>query len=473
MSHLPPNPSQPEPGLSHFPIFLELARRAVGVIGDGAAADTKAALLARAGAEVRRWSTPPDAAAFAGLVLVIAALDDAEAVRACQSAARAAGALFNAVDQPAVCDFQVPSMIERGPMTIAIGTGGAAPTLARTVRSRIEAAVPPAYGALARMSQRLRPTVRRLLPRDGDRRRFWQAMATGRPADLMLAGQPIAAEREAERLLADSTPPPPLVHLVGAGPGDPELLTRRAARLIAEADVILHDALIGPEILTLARRDARLIDVGKRCGRHRHSQADINALLVAEAQPGRVVVRLKGGDPFVFGRGGEEAEHLATHGIDVAIVPGITAALGAAASLKRALTRRGVAGTLTVATGHPQSDGAEPDWEALGRVGGSLAIYMGSRSAHRLAAELIAGGRPPETPAWVVEHATLPTERTCHTTLRLLGNAVASNRFTGPTMVLIGEALAEPVPPPCAATVATATERSTSPACRSGAPVSA
>jgi uroporphyrin-III C-methyltransferase/precorrin-2 dehydrogenase/sirohydrochlorin ferrochelatase len=444
MSAYPPSP---DGRLSHFPIFVDLTHQPVVLIGDGPAADAKATLLTRAGAVLRRLSGAPAPADLAGARLVIAASDDRPLLEAARAAAVAAGVLFNAVDQSDLCDFQVPSMIERGPITIAIGTGGAAPTLARTLRSRIEAVIPAAYGALASWSKRLRAEVRRRLPLEADRRRFWQQMATGTPAALFLAGDRPAAEQAAERLLAEPTTAEGIVHLVGAGPGDPELLTRRAARLLAQADVIVHDALVPPAILDLARRDADRIDVGKRCGAHSASQSEINQILLQLAKAGRTVVRLKGGDPFVFGRGGEEVAYLSARGVATSVVPGITAALGAAARIGQSLTERGRSTALTLVTGHLQSDGVEPDWAALAATGGTFAIYMGRTTARRTAAGLTAGGLARSTPVVAIENATTPHERIVRATLATIANVLDQAHFEGPTLLLVGAVLGD-VPAP-------------------------
>ncbi len=433
----------PEGRLSHFPIFVSLTGQPVVLIGAGPAAEAKATLLSRAGAVLRRLAGVPTPADLAGARLVIAASDDRTLLEQSRAAAVAAGVLFNAVDQSDLCDFQVPSMIERGPITIAIGTGGAAPTLARTLRARIEAVIPAAYGALASWSQRLRAEVRRRLPVEADRRRFWQAMATGTPAALFLAGERDAAAAAAERLLAEPATGEGIVHLVGAGPGDPELLTRRAARLLAEADVIVHDALVPAAILDLARRDAERIDVGKRCGAHSASQDQINQILLQLARAGRTVVRLKGGDPFVFGRGGEEIASLTAHGVASSVVPGITAALGAAARIGQSLTERGRSTALTLVTGHLQSDGAEPDWAALAATGGTLAIYMGRTTARRTAAGLVAGGLPRTTPVIAIENATTPQERIVRASLATIANVLDAGTFDGPTLLLVGAVLGD------------------------------
>ena len=404
------------PEASPFPVFLDLAGAAVLVVGGGEVAVAKCRLLGRSGALIRAVDPDPcddllDLAAsgavelrrraFApadldGVRLCYVGLDDEAEAAAVVAEARSRGVLVNAVDRPSLCDFSTPAIVERGPLTIAIGTGGAAPALARDLRARIEAAVPPGFGRLVAFLGRWRGRVAAALADKGRRRAFWDRAVEGPVAEAVLAGDEGLAEALMARELA-GTPVRPRgrASLVGAGPGDPELLTLKALRVLKRADVILHDKLVNPEILDLARRDARRIDVGKRCGRHPLSQAAINRLIVEHARAGAHVVRLKGGDPSLFARGGEELESLRAAGVEVEVVPGISAAFAAAASLGVPLTHRGVARGLHLVTGHGAGGEGLPahDWRALAAAGGTLAVYMGSKTLPELA-RAPARGRP-------------------------------------------------------------------------------
>jgi uroporphyrin-III C-methyltransferase/precorrin-2 dehydrogenase/sirohydrochlorin ferrochelatase len=415
-----------------FPAFLDLDGARVLLVGSDPG---KEALLRRAGAAVDRVPLAgfsPDR--LAGARLCIIAAGEESLVRAAAAAARGRGVLVNAVDRPALSDFSVPAIVDRAPVTVAISTGGCAPALARRLRAAIEAMLPPGYGRLAiwighwrtRLRQRLAPAERRAL---------WEAVLDGAAPDLVLAGATAQADALVERQLRGAARPTGSAALVGAGPGDPELLTLRAKRLIERADVILYDKLVGPGILDLARREARRVDVGKRCGRHEMSQAAINRLLVEEVRRGHRVVRLKGGDPFVFGRGGEELAALRAAGVEVEIVPGITAALAAASRLKLPLTHRGLARTLHLATAH----GAALDWRALAGAEATLALYMGARTLGEVAAKLVAAGRAPTTPVAAIENATRTDERHVAGTLADIAQRLAAAGFEGPTLVLVGE----------------------------------
>jgi uroporphyrin-III C-methyltransferase/precorrin-2 dehydrogenase/sirohydrochlorin ferrochelatase len=342
--------------MQSFPLFLTLQDRRVLVVGGTEAAARKAELLLSAGARVTLiadtvvgeiaqliaegrlcWAGRGfDDGDLLGMSLVIVATDD-EALQARVShAAQQSCVPVNVVDRPALSSFIMPAIVDRAPITIAISTGGAAPALARRLRAEIERAMPAAIGRLARFAEIFREQVRRTLDRPRDRRRFWDRVFAGRIGELALAGDEIGARRELIRLLDsarnETAPAIGMVHLVGAGPGDPDLLTLKAHRLLQRADVVVYDRLVSPEVLAMARRDAERLHVGKRRGHHCMPQAEINERLVTFARAGKSVVRLKGGDPFVFGRGGEEVEALMQAGVAVEVVPGVTAALGCAAA---------------------------------------------------------------------------------------------------------------------------------------------
>ena len=448
-----------------FPIFLNLANKPVVVIGGGEEAVAKVRLLLPVGPDLRVFAqaTCDDLTALAaaghivlchrlpvaedlrGARLCIVALDDPHAAEAACAMARTAGVLVNAVDRPELCDFIIPALVQRTPVTVAISTGGAAPALARDLRGRVEQAVPPGYAELGRLCRSWRPVVARSLHSRAARRRFWDDVLSGPEAaaaldgDMAHAATLLHARLEAVQRGSAFTPRG-RASLVGAGPGDPELLTLRAVRALKSADVVLYDALIDRAVLDLARRDARRIDVGKRCGRHAMQQAAINRLIVQHANAGRHVVRLKGGDPFIFGRGGEELAELHAAGIAVEVIPGITAACAAAAKLGIPLTHRDVARSLHLVTGRG-SDGALPelDWNALANSRGTIAAYMASRTADRLVARLIAAGLPGGTPAVAVENASRPGGRHLHAPQAELPATLAATQCSGPTLVLIGE----------------------------------
>ncbi|MDJ0391346.1 siroheme synthase CysG [Roseomonas sp. E05] len=459
-------PMPPEAVPTPFPVFLDLAGTEVLVVGGGDVAAAKCRLLRPAGAAIRVVDPAPEPViedlaaagqvallrrAFApedldGARLCYVALDDAAEAAAVVAEARRRGVLVNAVDRPALCDFTTPAMVQRGPVAIAIGTAGLAPALARDLRARIEAAVPPAFGALAAFCARWRDRVAAALPDRDRRRRLWDEVLEGAEAAALLEREDAgAADAAMEARLARSGTAPQRgrASLVGAGPGDPDLLTLKALRALTRADVVLYDKLVDPRVLGLARRDARRIDVGKRCGRHSMSQAAINALLVREVRSGAHVVRLKGGDPFIFGRGGEELEALRAAGAEVEVVPGITTALAVAARLGVPLTHRGAARGLHLITAHGADDALPAhDWRALAESQGTLAVYMGARTLPRLAGALLAAGMAADTPAIAVENASLPGERRIAAPLAEIAGAVAAAAVQGPTLVLIGAVVA-------------------------------
>ncbi len=358
-------------------------------------------------------------------------------------AAQRAGVPVNVVDDARLSSFIMPAIVDRAPVTVAISSGGAAPVLARLVRARVEAALPAATGRIAELAARLRPIVRRRLPAAA-RRRFWESLVEGPVAILALAGREREAEALAGRALeaAARAPVAGEVALVGAGPGHPDLLTLGALRALQAADVIAHDRLVAPEILELARRDAERIDVGKRCGDGGASQDRINELLVTLARAGKRVVRLKGGDPFVFGRGGEEMEVLVGAGIPVRVVPGITAATGVTALAGIPLTHRDHAHAVTFVSGHRRKGAPSPDWAALARPGHTLAIYMGLATLAETASSLVAGGLALSTPAAAIENGARPDQRVIAGTLATLAARVADAGLTGPSLVVVGEVVA-------------------------------
>lgn len=346
----------------------------------------------------------------------------------------------NVVDRPELCDFITPSIVDRDPVIVAIGTEGAAPVLARQIKAKIDTMLSSRLGALARQAALLRDRVHNALPAANARRQFWEKFFHGAAARHLLNQDQQKFDSAVNHLLKAAPQEPDTGHvaLIGAGPGDPDLLTLKAQRYLQQADVIVYDRLIGPDILDYARRDARRICVGKTPGGVSTSQTDINRILVREASLGHAVVRLKGGDPFIFGRGGEELEILQATGIDVEIVPGITAAAGCAAAVKLPLTVRGQNRALTFITGMTGDGKAEHDWKALARPEAACAIYMGVKTAPHIEHNLTQAGIDPDTPVVIVQDGTLETERVFTTTINRLSGLIDQQDISGPAIIFIG-----------------------------------
>jgi uroporphyrin-III C-methyltransferase/precorrin-2 dehydrogenase/sirohydrochlorin ferrochelatase len=444
-----------------LPIFLKLAGQPCAVIGGGEVAARKAALLLDAGACVtvtapqlcsslaqlaRSGRIAHRAAAFSRdvideVALVIAATDDRAVNAEVSRLAQSRRIPVNVVDDPQLCSFILPAIVDRAPVTVAISTGGASPVLARLLRAKLEALIPATYGQLATLAQRFRDAVKQRLPQPA-RRPFWEKVLQGPIAELVFSGRAAQAEQALARAVDDAAgagPPPGEVYLVGAGPGNPELLTFAAMRLMQQADVVLHDHLVSPAILELTRRDAQRIYVGKQRANHAMRQEHINELMVELAQQGKRVLRLKGGDPYVFGRGGEEIETLAACGIRFQVVPGVTAACGVAAYAGIPLTHRDYAQSCVLVTGHLKDGSMNLDWHGLARPRQTVVVYMGLLGLQKLADELIAHGMPPDMPAAVVQQATLPQQRVVTATLEDLPRRVEAAELHPPTLVIIGD----------------------------------
>ena len=433
--------------MRHYPLFMDLKERRALVVGSGEVAERKAEALRRCGALVDIHPAF-DPRALDGCALAIGAEAPEVDLRALSSEARARGIPVNIVDRTELCSFITPSVIDRDPVTVAVSSSGTAPVLARMLRSRIEAMIPPAYGRLAALADRFRARLRRHFPDIAMRRRVLEDIFAGRVADLVFANR----DSEAAALFADklgnSGPASRsgMVYLVGAGPGAADLLTLRAQRLLGEADVIVYDRLVTDDVLDMARRDAARINVGKARANHCMKQADISALLVRLCWEGKRVVRLKGGDPLVFGRGGEEAEALEHAGVAFEIVPGITAALACAAQARIPLTHRCAARSVTLVTGYTSDGGVEINFQTAVQFGGTLAIYMGIATLPLLRDGLAAAGQDPCMPAALIEWGGTPRQRTLFGTLDELVERAAAWSTGGPALVLVGPAVGRAVP---------------------------
>jgi uroporphyrin-III C-methyltransferase/precorrin-2 dehydrogenase/sirohydrochlorin ferrochelatase len=424
--------------MRHFPAFLDLQGRRALVVGEGDVAAIKAEPLRRAGAVVH-VAVRFDPADLDGCAVAIGADAPMGELLALSAEARRRGIPVNVVDRPELCSFIMPAIVERDPITIAVSTAGTAPVLARLLRAKIEALIPPAYGRLAELAEKFKAEVRTKFPDLAHRRRLLERIFTGKTAELVFSGDEAGAAAAFADEVGGGAEKAGMVFLVGAGPGAADLLTLRALRLLGEADVIVHDRLVSNEVLDLARRDARKIYVGKMRANHCLKQEDINALLVRLAQQGNKVIRLKGGDPLVFGRGGEEAEALEAAGVAYEIVPGITAALACAAQARIPLTHRAVARSVTFLTGHTKDGVLEMDFSTMVRTGGTLAIYMGIVSLPKLRDGMLAAGLAPVTPAALIERGGSADHRELFGTLDELVERAPRWSEHGPTLVLIGD----------------------------------
>jgi uroporphyrin-III C-methyltransferase/precorrin-2 dehydrogenase/sirohydrochlorin ferrochelatase len=447
--------------MDFLPIFLNIKGARCLVVGGGAVAARKAGLLLGCGARVAIVSPELgetlaaekaagriehitarfEAAQLDGAAVVIAATDDRAVNEAVFRAAKARELPVNVVDSPELCSFIFPAIVDRSPMIVAVSTGGASPVLARLMRARLEALLPAAYGRLAQLANGLRERVKKHFTNPPQRRIFWEKMLGGTFADLVLAGKATEAEQYFEQQLAATQDAPPTgeVYLVGAGPGNPDLLTFRAMKLMQQADVVVHDNLVSPAIVELCRRDAQRIYVGKQRDNHTLRQEEINALLVKLAQEGKRVLRLKGGDPFIFGRGGEEIETLTAHGVSFEVVPGITAAAGVASYAGIPLTHRDYAHACVFVTGHLKDGTMDLDWDALARPRQTIVFYMGLLGLPVLCRELVAHGMPGATPAAIVQQGTTNRQRVLIGTLASLPQQAQDAQLKPPTLIIVGD----------------------------------
>ncbi|WP_455925885.1 siroheme synthase CysG [Pseudomonas putida] len=446
--------------MEFLPLFHKLKGSQVLVVGGGEIALRKSRLLADAGALLRVVAPAIEAqldellrssggeavlrgyqeSDLDGCQLTIAATDD-EALNAQVSAdAKRRCVPVNVVDAPALCSVIFPAIVDRSPLVVAVSSGGDAPVLARLIRAKMEAWIPAAYGELAGLAARFRAQVKGLYPDVQQRRAFWEEVFQGPIADRQLAGQGTEAEKMlVEKINGQPPHAPGEVYLVGAGPGDPDLLTFKALRLMQQADVVLYDRLVAPAIIELCRRDAERIYVGKRRADHAVPQDQINQQLVTLAKQGKRVVRLKGGDPFIFGRGGEEIEELAAHGIPFQVVPGITAASGCAAYAGIPLTHRDHAQSVRFITGHLKDGTSDLPWSDLVAPAQTLVFYMGLVGLPTICEQLIQHGRAADTPAALVQQGTTVNQRVFTGTLADLPRLVAEHEVHAPTLVIVGE----------------------------------
>jgi len=448
--------------MQYFPAFFDLTAQKVLIVGAGEVALRKLALLTRSGANVTvvapqmlpefgeqaaagkitavsREFVPGD---LDGARLVIVATARRAVNRWIAALSEARGIPVNVVDDREASRFIVPALIDRDPVLVAISTGGASPVLARRLRERLEALIPKRFGELALWLQALRRAARWRLRDTDARRRFFEHIVDGAAARRFVAGDTHGAESLAQQLLARTSSSPREsgeVTLVGAGPGDPELLTLKALRALQDADVILHDRLVPRAVLDMARRDASRISVGKAAGGVGSTQAEINALLIEHALQGKRVVRLKGGDPFIFGRGGEELEALQKAHIRFSVIPGITAAAGCAAYAGIPLTHRDHAHSVTFVTGHEDGDGREPDYQALAKPGITAVFYMGLARVGHIAARLVQHGAPEALPAALIAQGTLENQRVITGTLATIAAAAARAGLESPALLVVGE----------------------------------
>jgi uroporphyrin-III C-methyltransferase/precorrin-2 dehydrogenase/sirohydrochlorin ferrochelatase len=449
--------------MDYLPIFLRLTDEPALVVGGGTVAARKVSLLRQANARVTVVSPTLDDAlkqlkASNEIVhingpyqddmikqyrLVIAATDDAGVNQKIFEQAKAFNIPVNVVDQPALCSFIMPSIVDRSPVVLAISTGGSSPVLARMIRSRLEALIPASYGHLATLAQKYRPAIKAKFQNVEHRRKFWESALEGKVSELVLSGR----DNEAERILqaainkSDETTLEEKgeVYLVGAGPGDPDLLTFRALRLMQRADVVLYDRLVSDEIVAMVRRDAEKIYVGKEKSNHAVPQRDINKLLVKLALEGKRVLRLKGGDPFIFGRGGEEIKDLFHEGIPFQVVPGVTAAAGCAAYAGIPLTHREFSQSVSFVTGHLKDGSFNLNWSLLSQPQQTVVIYMGLTGLEIISRKLIEHGVSHDMPAALVQQGTTRNQRVITATLSTLHDKVKAEHVVAPTLVIIGE----------------------------------
>ena len=447
--------------MEFLPVFFKFEGRPCLVVGGGVVAARRVNLLRKAGgqvtvvapelcAELAELAASGDishrprrfeAGDLEGMRVVIGATDSTEVNAEVSRLAQERSIPVNVVDNPDLCSFIVPSILDRSPVLVAVSTGGASPVLARQLRTRLETLIPSAYGRLAAMIEEYREPAKQRFGDADSRWRFWEEVLEGPISELVFAGREAEARRRIEQALAKGSAKEGVgeVYLVGAGPGDPDLLTFRAVRLMQQADVLVYDRLVSAPILDLARRDAERFYVGKEKDNHAVPQEGINQLLVDLARQGKRVLRLKGGDPFIFGRGGEEIETLAQEGIPFQVVPGITAASGCASYSGIPLTHRDYAQSCTFVTGHLKDGSLDLNWIQLVQPRQTVVFYMGLTGIGVICEQLIAHGMAPDMPAALVEQGTTRNQRVHIGTVGTLSTLVAESGVRAPTLTIIGE----------------------------------
>jgi uroporphyrin-III C-methyltransferase/precorrin-2 dehydrogenase/sirohydrochlorin ferrochelatase len=446
--------------MDFFPLFARLNQQHCLVVGGGEVAHRKAVQLLRAGAtvtvnapdvitplkdlsrdgQINLVESPFDAELIADHILVIAATSEKTVNHEIAAVAKRHQRLCNVVDDGDASTFIMPSVIDRSPLMIAVSTGGASPVLARMIRQQIEEWLPSGISRLAAWAGDWRDTVKKRLTTHAARLHFWQDILDGETGSHVLAGRLDHAERTLQEKLSTTGERCTIgeAWIVGAGPGDPDLITRRGLQLLQRADVVLHDRLVSSELLAMARRDATITNVGKKADAPSTEQADINAKLVELVRAGKRVCRLKGGDPFLFGRGGEEISALAKANLPYQVVPGITAASGCAAYAGIPLTHRDLAGAVTLVTASRAAGQNAPDWDALARAGQTLVIYMGTRNLNEICMRLINAGLTAKTPAAIVEQGTLPEQRVIGGNLHNISARAGAAGLQTPALLIVG-----------------------------------
>ncbi len=447
--------------MDYFPIFIKLKDQDCLVVGAGEVAARKIDLLVRAGAKItvvakevgsqiaskeqlykltikQKNFTETD---LHRSKLVVSATNCTETNKLVSQLAKKHNILVNVVDNPELCSFIFPAIIDRSPLIAAVSSGGAAPVLARLLRAKIESTIPPSYGKLAHLAEKFRTLVKKKFTNPSQRRIFWENIFQGRVAELVFAGKDQQAQEQLEKILNapnDKNDEQGEVYLIGAGPGAADLLTFRALRLMQQADVVVYDHLVSPDILDLARRDSEKIYVGKQRNNHTLPQESINELLADLANSGKRVARLKGGDPFIFGRGGEEIETLMQHGIHFQVVPGITAASGCASYAGIPLTHRDHAQSCTFVTGHLKDGSINLNWPQLAAPNQTIVIYMGLLGLEAICRALISHGSSADLPIAVVQQGTTNNQRVLTGTLSSLPSIIVKQDIKPPTLIIIG-----------------------------------
>ena len=448
--------------MKFLPIFLNIKDEPCLVVGAGQVAARKIFMLIRANAKVTVIS-PELSSEIAKLAeqkqivhlnaeyaegdvgdyrVVIAATNSRQVNQAVYEEASSKNIPVNVVDSPEFCSFITPSIIDRDPVQIAISTGGSSPVLARLLRSKLETFIPASYGRLGKLVESYRDRVKEIFNHNSNHiRGFWEHVLEGSIADMLISGKDSEAKEALEQAVNSAKVPEDIgeVYLVGAGPGDPDLLTFRALRLMQRADVVVYDRLVSAEILEMVRRDAEFVYVGKARDKHAVKQEGINDLLVRFAKEGKKVLRLKGGDPFIFGRGGEEIETLMENDVSFQVVPGITAAAGCAAYAGIPLTHRDYVQSCTFVTGHLKDGTVNLNWEALAHKGQTIVFYMGLHGVSEICKQLVAHGLDSTTPAALVEKGTTPQQQVHIGSLETLPNIVETTEILPPTLIIVGE----------------------------------